>query len=169
MTSIDSLDAQLLAVLGEEPRIGVMDLAERLGVTRNTVQARLTRLSDSGVVTGQVPQIDLAAVGLGVLALLNVELAQGVLDEVARLLAEIPHVLEVHATTGTSDLVVRLAATDNAELLSLVQAIHAIPGIIRTTTVVLLTTPVPMRVQPLLDHVTGSRGRGRAGGVAPAR
>ena len=161
--SIDRLDAELLALLGEDPRTGVMDLAERLGVTRNTVQARLTRLTDSGVVTGHLPQVDLAAIGLAVSALLNVELSQGVLDDVTAELAELPHVLEVHATTGGADLVVRLAAADNAQLLTLVQSIHAIPGVLRTTTVVLLTTPVPLRVQPLLDHVTGSSGRGRAG------
>ncbi len=162
-SSIDRLDAELLDLLRQDPRIGVMELAERLDVTRNTVQARLTRLNESGVVSGHVPQVDLVAIGTPVQALLNVELAQGVLDDVTRELAEVPHVLEVHTTTGISDLVVRLAATDNAELLRIVQGIHAIDGVLRTTTVVLLTNPVPLRVQPLLDHITGSRGRGRAG------
>ena len=162
-SSIDRLDAELLGLLGEDPRTGVMDLAERLGVTRNTVQARLTRLTEAGVVAGHLPQVDLAAIGLPVAAQLNVELAQGALDDVVARLVEMPHVLEVHTTTGGADLVVRLAAADNAQLLTLVQEIHAIPGVQRTTTVVLLTTPVRLRVQPLLDHMTGSSGRGRAG------
>ena len=162
-SSIDRLDAELLGLLGEDPRIGVMELSERLGVTRNTVQARLTRLTETGVVAGHLPQVDLAAIGLPVAAQLNVELAQGALDDVVARLVEMPHVLEVHTTTGGADLVVRLAAADNAQLLTLVQEIHAIPGVQRTTTVVLLTTPVRLRVQPLLDHMTGSSGRGRAG------
>ena len=38
---IDTLDARLLALLTEEPRIGILEASRRLGVARGTVQARL--------------------------------------------------------------------------------------------------------------------------------
>ncbi|HWN28067.1 MAG TPA: winged helix-turn-helix transcriptional regulator, partial [Actinomycetospora sp.] len=46
---VDAIDARLLEALGEEPRATVVALAERLGLARNTVQARLTRLESRGV------------------------------------------------------------------------------------------------------------------------
>ena len=46
--AIDATDARLLQALGEDPRATVMALSQRLGLARNTVQARLARLESSG-------------------------------------------------------------------------------------------------------------------------
>ena len=44
MGSFDELDADLIAALSEDPRVSVMELAQRFRVSRNTVHARLGRL-----------------------------------------------------------------------------------------------------------------------------
>jgi DNA-binding Lrp family transcriptional regulator len=46
---LDELDARLLRELDEAPRVGVLELSRRLGVARGTVQARLDRLVERGV------------------------------------------------------------------------------------------------------------------------
>jgi DNA-binding Lrp family transcriptional regulator len=163
LTSIDRLDADLLAALTLDPREGTSELAARLGVARNTVQARLARLMGSGVLQGFDPRVDLSLLGLSVVAFLHLELAQGTLQDVIDALAENPHVLEVHATTGHSDLVVRVAARSHPELQAVLQDVLAFPGVVRTNTEIALTTPVPFRVGPLLTALTEQRGRGRAG------
>lgn len=163
MGSIDRLDADLLGALADDPREGTSELAVRLGVARNTVQARLARLTSSGVLQGFDPRVDLARLGLSVVAFLHLELAQGTLQDVIDALAEEPHVLEVHATTGRSDLAVRIAARNHAELQAILQQVLALPGVVRTNTEIALTTPVPFRVGPLLAALTEDTGRGRAG------
>src|SRR4051794_32321801 len=45
---VDATDARLLLALNEDPRASVMALSQRLGLARNTVQARLTRLENNG-------------------------------------------------------------------------------------------------------------------------
>ena len=55
--SIDGLDARLIALLAEEPRIGVLEASRRLRVARGTVQARLDRLTQRGVVRGYGPEV----------------------------------------------------------------------------------------------------------------
>jgi DNA-binding Lrp family transcriptional regulator len=47
--AVDELDARLIRLFTEEPRIGVMEASRRLGVARGTVQARLDRLQADGV------------------------------------------------------------------------------------------------------------------------
>ena len=163
MASIDRLDAELLAALAEDPRRGVSDLAARIGVARNTVSARLARLSESGVLTGYDVRVDLTALGLPVTAFLHLQLAQGGLQGIIDALARFPEVLEICITTGASDLVVRVACPGNSELQALVQEVLAVPGVVRTTTEIALTTPVQYRVAPLLAELTAARGRGRAG------
>ncbi|MCU1692876.1 MAG: transcriptional regulator, AsnC family protein [Frankiales bacterium] len=163
VSSIDRLDADLLGALADDPRAGVTELAATLQVARNTVQARLARLTASGVLKGFSARLDLDLLGLPVIAFLHLELAQGALADVIDALTERPYVLEVVATTGRSDLMVRVAAHDHAELQGLLQDVLDVPGVVRTTTEIALTTPVPYRVAPLLAHVTADRGRGRAG------
>ena len=48
---VDRLDAALIELLAVEPRVGVLEASRRLGVARGTVQARLDRMRDRGVIT----------------------------------------------------------------------------------------------------------------------
>ena len=168
VSSIDRLDADLLAALSEDPRRGVGELAARTGVARGTVTARLARLTETGVLQGFDVRVDLGRLGLPVTAFLHLQLAQGALQGITAALERFPEVLEVCITTGASDLVVRVACPGNAELQALVQEVLAVPGVVRTTTEIALTTPVPYRTAPLLAALTAGRGRGRARGGAAA-
>jgi DNA-binding Lrp family transcriptional regulator len=162
MSSLDQLDADLLEILEQDPRIGGLELAERLGTTRNTVQARLTRLRESGLLRGFRVDLDLEAVGAPITAFISIGLAQASLPLTLAGLAALPHVLEIQTTTGEADLLVRVGAESNQQLQDLVQQVLDVPGVVRTTTVIALTTPVPYRVTPLLAHLTRQAGRGRA-------
>jgi hypothetical protein len=94
---VDALDAALIGLLAAEPRIGVLEASRRLGVARGTVQARLERMKQRGVITGYGPDVDPAALGYEVTAFITLEIRQaGGHDPVAERLAAIPEVLEVH-------------------------------------------------------------------------
>ena len=156
MTSaIDGLDARLLRALADSPRAGVMELARQLEVARGTVQARLDKLRQRGVVTGFGPDIDLRHLGYDVLAFITLEIAQGALESVVEHLATIPEVLEVHTTTGPGDLLCRVVAPTNADVQPLIARMLASGGIVRTTTQIALTEQLPYRVLPLADRADG--------------
>ena len=82
-TGIDALDARLIRALCDIPRAGVMELARQLGVARGTVQARLDKLQQRGIISGFDPDLDLRAMGYEVLAFVSLEIAQGRLFDVA--------------------------------------------------------------------------------------
>ncbi|QTX05401.1 Lrp/AsnC family transcriptional regulator [Agromyces archimandritae] len=149
---IDRLDARLIALFADEPRIGVYEASRRLGVARGTVQARLDRLMRSGVVTGFGPDVDAAALGYPVTTYLEIEISQGertsgMVDE----LRAIPEVIEAHTITGRADLLVRVVARSNTDLQRVVDRIVRVPGIERTSTLVVLSTPIPSRMRPLVE------------------
>ncbi len=147
------MDARLLLLLTDEPRLGVLECSRRLGVARGTVQARLDRLVARGVLTGFPPALDLAAMGYGLTAFAVLEIAQGRRQVVCDGLAAINEVCEVHATTGQGDLFVRVVARSNADLQRVVDSIVDVPGVQRLSTAIALSTPVPPRVRPLLERV----------------
>jgi len=49
---IDRLDCAMIELLAAEPRVGVLEASRRLGAARGTVQARLDRMTERGVITG---------------------------------------------------------------------------------------------------------------------
>jgi len=150
---MDALDAELLLVLADEPRLSVLECARRLGVARGTVQARLDRLTSSGVLRGFQPDVDLAAIGYGLTAFAVLEIAQGRRQEVAGALAAIDEVCEVHATTGQGDLFVRMVARSNDDLQRVIDTVVDVLGVRRTSTSIALSTPVRPRIRPLLERI----------------
>jgi DNA-binding Lrp family transcriptional regulator len=149
---IDRLDARLLRALADSPRAGVMELARQLEVARGTVQPRLEKLQQRGVIRGFAPEVDLRTIGYEVLAFVNLEIAQGRLADVVEHLASIPEVLEVHSTTGLGDLHARVIARNNEHLQEVIGAILAVQGISRTTTQIALTEQLPLRILPIVDE-----------------
>lgn len=147
---MDELDVRLLELLQAHPRVGVLELSRLAGVARATVTVRLDRLQASGIVRGFGPQIDLRAAGYPVQALVTLEIAQGRLTDVTGLLDSLPGVLEAYATTGTGDVVCRLAAASNEDLQGLLLELDSSPLIRRSTSVVILSTVVASRTMPLL-------------------
>lgn len=152
---MDDLDVTLIRLFAEEPRVGVLEASRRLGVARGTVQARLNKLVDTGVIAGWGPELDPEALGYPVTAFLTLEIRQaakgGGHDAVARHLAAIPEVLEAYTITGAGDMWCRVVARSNNDLQRVIDRVLAGEGIVRSSTVIALATQVPYRVLPLLD------------------
>jgi DNA-binding Lrp family transcriptional regulator len=161
--TIDDLDARLIAVLRDEPRIGLVEVARRLDVARGTVQARLTKLQDRGVIRGHGPEIDPARLGYPVLAFVFLQIAQGRLTEAVAVLHSTPEVLEATATSGPSDLLCRIVARDTEHLQEIVNRLLSNNAIRRSTSYIALSQPIPFRTAPLVAQaVPPPRGARRA-------
>ena len=155
MTSLDPLDRSLLRTFTEAPRLSVLEASRRLGVARGTVQARLDKLTATGVITAWGPDLSPEALGYPVTAFLTLEIRQGAGHEtVAEHLAEIPEVLEAFTITGAGDMWARVVARSNADLQRVIDQVLRHEGIDRSTTVIALATQIPFRVLPLVASLS---------------
>lgn len=148
---IDGLDARILELFTHEPRIGVLEASRRLQVARGTVQARLDRLRDTGVIASLAPTVDPAALGFRVTAYASLDIRQGARASVAAHLSRIPEVLEVHTITGQGDLLCRIVARDNDDLQRVIDDLVGDDDIVRTSTLIALSTVVAPRILPLVE------------------
>lgn len=147
----DRLDAQLIQLLTAEPRIGVLECARRLSVARGTVQARLDKLSERGIIRGFGPEIHPPALGYSVMAFVTLEIRQlRGHDTVTRHLESIPEVLEVHTVTGSGDLMCRVVSRTNADLQRVIDTIVSSDGVVRASTVIALDEQIAYRTLPLV-------------------
>ncbi|HKH08720.1 MAG TPA: AsnC family transcriptional regulator, partial [Agromyces sp.] len=87
MSGYDAVDRALLAALAPDPRATVVALADRLGLSRNTVQARMARLEASGAFLSFERSMDPAPLGYPLEAFIAVHVRQkglrDVVDEIA--------------------------------------------------------------------------------------
>jgi DNA-binding Lrp family transcriptional regulator len=155
LPTIDQLDARLLAFLRENPRVGLLEAARQLGVARGTVQARLSKLEASGVITGHGPEIDPHALGYSIAAFVLIELAQGRLAEAVEVMAAIPEIIEADGVSGPQDLICRVVARDTEHLQELVNQLLSTPAIRRCTSYIVLSRQVPPRTGPLVAAAAG--------------
>lgn len=149
-SSPDALDVELIALLTEHPRAGALELSRLARVARATVTARLERLERTGVITGYGPDVDLRAAGFPVQAFVSLEIAQGAIADVRAELDANPGVLSAHATTGTADVICRVAAASHEELHATLLRIDRSSAVMRSTSVVVLSEVVAPRHLPLL-------------------
>jgi DNA-binding Lrp family transcriptional regulator len=163
---LDGIDLALLQALGASPRAGMLALARAVGVARNTAQAHLDRMLAAGVITGFGPEVDLRRVGYAVSAFVNLQISQGRSRNVGEALLAVPEVIEAWMTTGPSDLICWMVARDNDHLGELIANLLEIPGVTRTTTSLMLATPIPSRK---LNLVTRSAPKPRSEGLSRDR
>jgi len=147
---MDPTDARLLLALVERPRATAVALTEETGLSRNTVQARLARLEQRGVLDSFDRQIPPAMLGYPLTAYITTQVTQRRLDEVAAALADIPEVLQVHGISGEIDLLVHVVAADADDLYRIAGQVLAIPGVERTNTALVMRELVNYRISPLL-------------------
>jgi DNA-binding Lrp family transcriptional regulator len=152
-TPIDAIDARLLLALAENPRGTAVALAERTGLSRNTVQARLVRLEESGVLRSVERRVDPAALGYPLNAYVTVTVVQRKLGPVADALAAVPEVIEVLGMTGEGDLLVQTVARDADDLYRIAGLLLAIDGVERTTTALVIRRLVDHRITALVERL----------------
>ncbi len=137
-----SPDQLLIGELSRSTRPNVLELSRRLGLARNTVQARIDRLQRAGGIVGYAPLVDLPSLGYNVLAFTTLEIAQGMEQTVITGLGNIAEVLETHKITGPGDLLCRIVARSNDHLHDVLEKVLSLGGIARTTTALALASPI---------------------------
>ncbi|NNN30668.1 Lrp/AsnC family transcriptional regulator [Streptomyces sp. S3(2020)] len=149
---MDSLDAQILLALDDEPDATALALSARLGIARNTLSSRLQRMQRSGVLREFTRRVDPALLGHGLTAFVSIAVSQTDSAHAMRTLRGIPEVVEMHSTTGEADLLVKVVARDTADLHRITGRILDAPGVVRTSTAISLCEEMPLRIRALIEE-----------------
>lgn len=129
----------MLEVLRTDGRISVNELAARANVSRATAYARFDRLRRTGVIRGFRADIDPAALGYDVTALILVDVEQGRWRSALHELEALPGVEYVAVTSGTFDFVLLVRAPGVAALRDvLLVRIQAVEPVRSTQTIFVL-------------------------------
>jgi DNA-binding Lrp family transcriptional regulator len=140
MRTFDEIDYRLIEVLRSDGRAPISKLAQILGVSRGTVQARLDRLLDSGAVLGFTVRVrqdyDVGAIR----AVMMIEVAGKSTTAIIRRLRSLPELHSLHTTNGTWDLIAELRALSLQDFDRLLRIVRTIDGVLNSETSILLSS-----------------------------
>jgi Lrp/AsnC family leucine-responsive transcriptional regulator len=143
MSTIDPTDSAILELLQQDGRMPVSELARAVGLPVSSVNDRVKRLQERGLIRGFAARIDPDAVGLGLLAFVHVGWSDPEVEGpfLARIAAE-PAVQECHHVTGAWNYLLKVRVADTRMLERfLATVIKGVPGIQRTETLIALSSP----------------------------
>ena len=139
MNSLDDIDRRLIALLAGNARLPSATLARQLGVSRGTVQNRLDRLVEAGVVLGFTVRLSGEAAGAAVRAIMAIEVRSADMRAVVAALRRMPAVGRVWSTNGRWDLVAEVNTPDLVALDATLTAIRALTAVANSETSILLS------------------------------
>lgn len=147
---MDATDRRIVEELQANGRVSWAELARVVGMSGPSVQDRVRRLEERGVVTGYTASVAADRVGLGVSALVDLFLADDVeSDDVAGRIERVAEVEDCWYVAGEEEFVVKVRARDVSELEQVVGALRRLRGVVRTRTTVVLSTRWERRPVPL--------------------
>ena len=137
---MNDLDRQLIALLRENARMPVVALAKKLRVARATVQNRIARLEQEGVIVGYTLRLKPEEEVHQILAIMSLAVESNREEAVMRQLRGHVSVVTLHSVNGRWDLVAELRLDTLEAFDRLISTIRAIPGVQATETSIVLAT-----------------------------
>lgn len=135
---IDDVDRRILQALHNDARIPNSVLADMVGIAASTCHGRLRRLQDIGVIRGFYTDVDPAAIGRPLQAMISVSLQSNARGRIRHFISEIrklPQVIDVYFLAGADDFILHVAARDTEDLRAfVVENLNADPDVAGTQT-----------------------------------
>ncbi len=139
---LDGTGWRILEELQEDGRMTFTELGRRVGLSTPAVAERVRQLEAAGIVRGFRAEIDLARVGLPVLAVVRMSVVGDVLGRITAVAQELPEVLECHRGTGADSFIMKVAVASVEQLERLIDRLTPFGT---TSTSIVLSSPVPRR------------------------
>jgi len=140
MLDLDKTDRELLALLRANSRDSTSALARKLGVSRSTVQGRISRLERRKIIAGYTIRFADGFAGRQLKAHVMIEVNPKQSPKIVDALARMPAVLSVQAVNGIYDLVATVQTLTTEQMNSVLDDIGELPGVEKTTSSLILAT-----------------------------
>jgi Lrp/AsnC family leucine-responsive transcriptional regulator len=146
---LDEANQSLLAELQVDARLSLAELGRRVGLSAPAVAERIERLEQQGVIRGYRADVDPAAVGFPLSAIIRLRPVPRERPKAAALAQRLPEVVECHRITGEDCFLITAHVRSVTHLEEVIDQLGAFGS---TTTSIIQSSPVPARGITLGDE-----------------
>jgi Lrp/AsnC family transcriptional regulator, leucine-responsive regulatory protein len=144
---LDPIDRRIVALLRENAKLTFGEVGADVGLSATAVKRRVNRLERDGVIVGYGARVDLRALGQGVEALIEIYCSGSTAPaDVAKSIAGIDQVLSAFTVSGEPDALIRVRVDGIEHLEKLVEKLRRDPNVVRTRTLIVLSTLIDRTV-----------------------
>lgn len=141
-TELDELDIRLLDALQRNGRSTFAELGTLVGLKAPAVHERVKRLEARGFIRNYAARLDARRLGFELAAFVSAYTTADVnYERFGATVAALPEVVEIHSVAGEESFVLKVLTRSTAHLDEFLSRLKAVPGIGRTKTTIVLTTP----------------------------
>ncbi|HXV99613.1 MAG TPA: Lrp/AsnC family transcriptional regulator [Anaerolineae bacterium] len=140
---LDEVGWRILGALQEDGRLSFAELGRRVGLSLPAVAERVRRLEEAGIITGYRAEVNLAKIGLTIMAFIRMYTPRDQYPGLIALLNRLPQALECHHLTGSESFIIKIAVTSMADLETLIGQLSAYG---QTTTSIVLSSSLSKKV-----------------------
>jgi DNA-binding Lrp family transcriptional regulator len=152
---LDAIDQQIIQLLSRNGRLSNSAIAQATAIAESTCHNRIKALVEAGIIKGFHAEVDTAALGRPIQAVILVKVRSTARDRLlneAQRLAKADGVTSVLFFTGNFDLLSRLAVPDPAALRDfVVRELSASPAVATTETSVIMEEVTGEGLVPIED------------------
>ncbi len=135
---ISGTDRRLISALKQDGRASITTLAAMINVSRATVQSRLSKLVQSGIIQRFTIELDTSAEIETMRAVMLIELEGTLARSVTAALKRIPEITALHTTNGSWDLIAHIETFSLPEFDRILRQVREIKGVLNSETNILL-------------------------------
>ena len=142
MADFDDIDLALIELLQKDARTPQAQLAAQVGLAASSVNERIRKLGERGLIEGYHAQISAEAMGYDLLAFLYIAWSKPETEKafLKKVLSQ-SVVMEAHHVTGTWNYMLKVRVKNTRMLEGLLaKVIKAVPGVERTETIIVLSS-----------------------------
>ena len=144
---LDELDEKILKLIVDNARIPFLEVARECNVSGAAIHQRVQKLTKAGVLKGSEFIVDVEKIGYSTCAYIGLFLSQAdSYTEIVEALKKVPQVVECYYTTGKYDLLIKVYAQNNHDLLKFIQESIMPLGLVRTETLVCLKESIKRKL-----------------------
>lgn len=136
---MDAIDKKILELLQVNGRMTVKEITQTISLTAPAVSERIKRLEKEGVIEGYTALVNPRLIGRAVHAIINISIQPGDTDKLLNLVSNEPMVTECHHVTGAYSYLVKVDASEIADLEKLIMKFQKMG---ETSTQIVLSSPI---------------------------
>lgn len=149
---LDDIDRQILTLMQENCRLPLAKIGERVGLSAPSVMERVKKLEDGGIITAYRAVVNARLLGKDITAFIGVSTGHPhAIDRFEQEIESLDDILECHHVTGMHTLILKAKTRNTSSLEELISRIRAIEGVVRTETMVVLSTHTERSQIPVIE------------------
>ena len=138
---MDEKDKLILSLLQKDGRMTASEMAEKVDLSVPAVTERIRKLTESGVLKDFRAVLDAKKVDYDVTAYILLDMSSSSsYGDMVQYAQDNDEVLECHSITGEGSHILKVRTHDTSSLESLLRNIQSWPGVIRTHTMIVMST-----------------------------